>query len=101
MLSRSKDDAADWADVTVVAAPGSGDVPFGWKQVVGGIDINPAEPRAIKGHPGMRSVGSDQFLLSRRRDRLEIAADVSSGQPHGSQAANLQLGEVLANAAPQ
>ena len=48
MPAPAEDHAVDRADVVVVAPPGHGDVPVGWQQIVGGVDLDPTQPRRVK-----------------------------------------------------
>ena len=73
----AEDHAAQRADVAVVASPGEGDVAQVGQDVVGRIEIDPAECRAVDREPGVRRVGADQPRLARRRIGEQIAADVA------------------------
>ena len=100
LLAAAEDHAADRADVGVVAAPGQGDVPIDGDAVVGRVDVDPAVPGHVEREPGVRGVGADQARLVGRRRRFEVAADVARRQAERAQAGDLQVGEVLADAAP-
>ena len=48
--------AFDGSDITVVPAPGQGDMALTDNQVIGGIEIDPAEVGNEDGDPGMGCV---------------------------------------------
>src|SRR5436190_22636988 len=99
MAAAAQDDAADGADVVVVASPGDSDVTGGGKKGGCGIDIDPADARAKEGHPGVRGISADEAGLIGRRIGFQVSADIAGGQPERAEAGDLELGEVLANAA--
>ena len=60
MGAAAKDEAAEGADVGVVASPGDGDVSVGGGDVVGGVHVEPAGGLAEGGEPGVGGVGADE-----------------------------------------
>ena len=101
MPAAADDHAAHGRDVAEVATPGDGDVPLVGHDVVGRIGRHPAHARAEHREPGVRRVGADQLRLARDRRRDQVAAHVARRQAHRAQAGDLQMREVLADAAAQ
>ena len=64
---------------------------------VGSKSIQP--PIGVHTEHHARGVGTDQTLLARRRGGLDVAAHVPPRQPDRPQAADRQMGEVLAHTA--
>jgi hypothetical protein len=62
--------------------------------VVGGIEIHPASLGQENGKPGVGVIGALPFLLTRQRQRLQIAADVTGGQTQAAQARDREVGKV-------
>ncbi len=100
MPAAPKNDSFYGTDIVVVSAPRQGDVFIRGQLIVGRIDIGPANARTIEGQPGMRGVGANQAFLAVRWIGEQVAADVAHGQAKSTQATNLQVSEILANAAP-
>src|SRR5271165_2091678 len=97
MFAAAHHDAPHRTDVGIVAAPGYGDVIASPAQaVVGGIEIDPVESGDKHGDPGVRSFRADAVLPA-----SDVATDIARGQTHGAQTGNHDLGEILADAAPQ
>ena len=73
--------------------------------VVGRVDVDPAPGlvrpalAAPERNPGVRGVGADQARPAGRRRGQDVAADVPGGEADRAQAADHQVGEVLADAA--
>ena len=57
VVSAAVDDAANGADVAVIAAPCEEDVPFSGDAIVGGIHLHPFMARGIDGQPCVGGVG--------------------------------------------
>ena len=98
MASAADQDTLDRSDIAVIAAPGNGDVPVRGHQAIGRIEIDPAGRRHKNADPGVRNIRARQSRLAGRRSGHEIAAHVAGSQSQGTQAANLEMREVLANA---
>src|SRR5262245_22932249 len=101
VLAAAENDAANRADIAVVAAPPKRDVAGRRQHVVGGIDVDPAAPGTVHGEPGVRGVGADAARLPWRRNSLEVAADVERGQAERTKTRDLGAREVLTDAAAQ
>ena len=72
---------------------------FGLHQAaVGGVEIHPAEGWAKHRDPGVGRIGADHPRLAGRRMGEDVAADIARRQAQAAQAANHQLGKVLAHA---
>src|SRR5690242_14102511 len=99
MVTAADDDALDRGHIAVIAAPGERDVLERGNLVVCRIDVNPAVVRRIGREPGVRRVGPDEPRLAGRRTRYEIAAHITGRQSERTKAADLQMREILANAA--
>ena len=82
MLASAEKDPADGADITVVAAPGRGDVAHGEQTIIRRVEVDPTDARAEHGDPGVRSIGADEPGLPRRWDSFEVTAHVAGGQSH-------------------
>ena len=93
------EDAADGAHVGVVAAAGDDDVIFADEAVVGGIVVDPAVARDVDGHPRVHGVGADEGGLAGRRLGAEITAHVGGGEAEAAGAGEVEVGEILADAA--
>ena len=96
-----EDHAPERRDVAEVAAPRGDDVARVGEVVVGRVEVDPPAARHHHRRPRVRGVRALQAGLPRRRGGLEVAADVARGQPDRAQAAQRQVGEVLADALPQ
>ena len=99
LFAAAVDDAADRADVGVVAAPRQRHVAVDGHAIVGRVGVDPADVRHVERDPGVRGVDADEAGLVGRRRRFEIAAHVARRQAERAQAGDLQVGEVLADAA--
>ena len=70
------------------------------EQIVGGVELKPAEGRAApQRDPGVRGVRAFEPLLTGSRQRAQIAADVVGRQAESAQSGDHDMGEILANAA--
>ena len=69
--------------------------------VVGRIEIEPAVVAGVDADPGVRGIRADQPRSARRRPGQQIAADVAGRQSQRAQAADRQMGKILADAAAQ
>ena len=58
MSSAAENQAVQRTDIAEIAAPGDRDMTGRGNNIVGRIDVKPAESWAIGGHPGMGCVGS-------------------------------------------
>ena len=94
----AEDHAAQWRDIKIIAAECRHDMLAAGHAVVGGVEFHPAFLGAEEGDPGVRRVGAHQLLLARLGQSLDIARDIFRGNSHRPQAADLQVGEVLAHA---
>src|SRR5258708_31307296 len=74
VITAAEHDATQRADVAVVAAPGEREMALGWQDVVGGIEIHPAQRWTPDREPGVRRISPDEPRLSRRRLGQEIPA---------------------------
>ena len=83
--------------VAVVAAVSVGDIAIGDEPVVGRVEVYPTRIGHEHRRPGVGHVGADEAGLSRRGRCLEVAAHVAGGEPERTQAADRQVGEVLAD----
>ena len=97
---RAEHDAPHRSDIGVVAAPGHGDVVVRWDLVVGRVEGQPARAGRVHRAPRVGGVGPDELRLARRRARLQVPAHVPGRQAERAQAADGQVGEVLADATP-
>ena len=97
-----KNDAANGADIAVIAQPhATGDMARGGHGVIGGIDVDPTKGWAKERGPGMRGIGPGQARFAGGRIGFEIAAHVTSGNSHGTQTSDFQVRKILANTAAQ
>jgi len=99
MIAGTDQNAAQRANISEVSAPCERDVPLTRQQVVGRIQIDPARFSTPKLKPGMRGIGTYEFLLARWWSGFEITADVPGRQTKRPQTSNLKLSEILADAA--
>ena len=88
------------ADIAEVAAPCNSDVAVRRNTVVGRIEIHPSGAWSPCRAPRVGCVGSHQTRLARRRKCSEITTYVARGQPKRTQTGDLQMREILADAAP-
>src|SRR5580704_13818705 len=86
-------------DVAIVAPPGYGYMTIRGYAVVGGVEIHPAGSRTPYGAPCVRCVGADQARSARWRHGSQIATDITRRQSQRSHACDLQMGEILTDAA--
>ena len=86
------------AYVAVVAAPGQRYVAIGGYKVVGGVEVKPAGPRTVSGHPRMRCIRAHQPRLSGGRIGPEVSADIACRQIERTQAGDLKVRKILAYA---
>lgn len=100
LATAAQQDAADGADILVVAPMGNRDVLVSRHDAVGGIEVDPAGFRRPHREPSVRRVGALQFLHAGWRIGEQIAADVPGWQAESTQARDRQMREVLADAAP-
>src|SRR5258708_19221972 len=89
VIAAAEDDAAERADIAVITPPGERYMAMGRQDVVGRIQIYPAQPWTPDREPSMRGIGTHEQRLSGRRLGQEVAADVACGEPERSQAADL------------
>src|SRR5512134_1162513 len=99
MLAAAENGAADRADIVVVTAPGECHVLDRYDEIVGRVDVYPSLARRPHGKPGVRGVGADELLPARRRPGVKIPADIARRQSQRPQAGDLQMREVLTDAA--
>src|SRR4029078_7521412 len=99
MVSAADEDALDRADVAVVTPPGDRNMRIAGEAIVGGIEVDPAERSAPARRRRVRGIGTDEASLAGRSCGSQMAARVSCGQSHRTQAARGQMGKVLANSA--
>src|SRR5215211_2530565 len=90
LLAAAENDAANRADVGVIAAPCQGDVAIDGHAVVGRVGVDPAEARYVQRDPRVRGVDADEAWLVRRRRGLDIAAHVACRQAERPEAGDLQ-----------
>jgi hypothetical protein len=100
MDSASKNQAVQGTHIAEVATPGKGYVSVGRNDVVGWVHVKPAESRTIRGNPRVGGIGTDKPRLSRRRIGAKISADISSRKTDGTEARDLNVRKILANASP-
>ena len=100
MNSASENQAVQRAHIAEVAAPCDGYVSVGRNNVVGRVHVKPAESWTIRGHPRVGRIGTDKPRLSGRRIGAKISADISSRKTDGTEARDLNVRKVLANASP-
>lgn len=98
LLAAAEHDAAEGADFVVVAAPGEGDVVVAWDDVVGGVEVDPAVAVSVYGKPCVCGLGAREGV-SFGAEWADVAADVAGGNAEGAQACDLELSEILADAA--
>ncbi len=65
VLAAAEDHALERGDVGEVAAVGDGDVLVGRDQVVGRVEVDPADVGDERADPGVRGVGADQLRRGR------------------------------------
>src|SRR5476651_438066 len=58
MVMAAQDDARHRRHIAIIAAPGGGDMAFAHQEIVGGVQIHPAERRCPDGKPGMTGIGA-------------------------------------------
>src|SRR4029078_11715853 len=94
-------DAVERGDVGVIAADGQHHVVIAGKHVVGRIKPAPANVLATSHqHTCVHGVRAFEVVLL-GVEGSKVAADIGSGQSEAAQSGNHDVGEVLANAAPQ
>ena len=99
MIPAADDHAAQRTDVPVITAPRDGDVAVAGEEIVRRVSVDPAMTGTPHGEPGVRGIRADQPRLARRRQRLEVAADVARRQAERAQAGDGEVREILADAA--
>ena len=57
-------DSVDWCDIRIVSSPSNGDMFNAWNDIVGWVEVDPAQPSSVRADPGMGSVGTDEFLFA-------------------------------------
>src|SRR5205823_9987258 len=97
VFASARDDAAQRADVAVVATAGDGDVFSGGYEIIGRVEAHPAEIAAIHGEPGVRGVRAHQSFLALRRARAQVAAHIARRQTERAQTGDGHVREVLAD----
>lgn len=70
---------------------------FARRDVIGGIQIDPAERRGIDAEPGVAGIGTQQARLARRRLCQQVAGDIACGQADGAHGGDGDMGQVLAD----
>src|SRR6266851_707063 len=99
MTAAADDHAAQRGYVAEVPSPADDDVVGTHAHIVGRVEIDPAEGWTIHGYPGVRSVRADiGGVRAGRRQRAQVAADISRCQPPGTQTPDHDVGEILAYA---
>src|SRR6266853_1124818 len=69
----------------------------GRREAVGRIETHPPYLRRIRADPCVGGICAGQAWLTRWWIRCHVSADVSGGKPHRTQAADLQMGKILAD----
>src|SRR5678815_3258353 len=77
VVAPTQDDAAHGTNVSVIPAPGEGNVTLERNHIVSRIDVQPTGAGAIGGHPGMRSIRADQPGASGGRKGSQVSAHVA------------------------
>src|SRR5882757_896615 len=98
VLPPADDHAAKRRHVSEVSAPCQSDVVLAHHAIVGRIETQPAERRAVDGHPGMRGVSAD-CRFAALPGGSNIAAYIAGGEAARAQAGNHEMREILTNAA--
>src|SRR5438445_2869810 len=80
VFAAAGEDAAQGADVAVVATVGDGDVVLGGQEIVCRVEVHPAELGTVHREPRVRSVRAHQPLLAFQRASAQVAAHVARGQ---------------------
>src|SRR4051812_3108442 len=80
MRAAAGENAAERTHVTEVAPIRDGDVILAGHLIVRGIKIHPAHARTKKREPRVRRVRADELLLSRWRERAQVATHVARGK---------------------
>src|SRR5258706_15888104 len=100
MFARAENNSTNRANIIVIPAMRHGDMAHAWNDIIGGVDIDPAEAMAIKRNPGVGCVSAGKSFLAGRRIGFQITAHVAGRQTERPEATNLDVGEVLANPSP-
>lgn len=101
MFAATRERSANQANVSIVASQSERHITGTRKLIVGGIQVEPPLTRTINRHPGVRRVAAKEFWLAVAGLGLQIAAHIPRRQPQRAQAANFQMGEVLAYTATE
>ena len=92
MIAAAEEDAADWCNVGVIAAPSDRNMAVAGEAIVRGIKVNPTQIlTTIKRNPRMGLIVADESLFARRRRCPQISADVASAQAKRSQTSYLDM----------
>src|ERR1035438_865621 len=84
----------------VVPAPRDRHVTVRGDNVVGWIEINPADSGTISRHPGMGCIGADQSRLPWRWVSPKVSTDIACRHVQGTEAGNLKMRKILAHTSP-
>src|SRR5689334_24829714 len=68
-------------------------------EIIRRVHVDPTKAMGIERNPGVRGVRTGKPGAAGRRIGFEIAADVAGGQSERTEAADLQMGEILTDAA--
>jgi hypothetical protein len=100
VLTPTEEHPLDGADIAVIPSYGDRDMSIRRYNIVGRIYLQPAIPRTIYGHPGMRRVCAYEARLARGWLRDKIAADIARCQTQRPQTTDLHMGKVLTDTTP-
>src|SRR5699024_948014 len=95
-----EDHALERGDVPEVAPPPGDDVARVGEVVVRRVQVDPVPLRRHRRDPRVRGVGAGELRLARRWGGLDVPRDIAAGQTYGAQAAQREVGEVLADTRP-
>src|SRR5882724_4854569 len=95
MIATAENDASQWADVAVVAAPGQGDVSGSGEHIVRRVNVDPAEAVTVECEPGMRGVGARETWPPGWRLGFDVTAHITRRQTERAEAGDLNLRKVL------
>src|SRR5580704_15352149 len=98
MVMTTQDDAADWGNIAVIAAPGGRDMAFADKDVVGGIKVYPAVGRREDTEPGMAGIGPQHAWHAWGRTRQQVARHVTRRQAQAAHGGDADMGQILTDA---
>src|SRR4051794_37374581 len=101
MVATAHKNALNWADISVIAAPGNCNVRITDQAVVRGVKIDPTEWTTPRRTPRVRYIGTNQPRLARRWRRAQVTAYIARGNPHAPQTTRRPVSKVLAYPTPQ